>query len=168
MYSEQSSNIKNLRRTIGSFDYEQGNQFKINFMGFGASLQKFEVAPGAYFEWDSYSLFLFDHNVLRLKLAAGYHHLNDKILQAQYFFGGFGNREIENEPVRQYEKVFRFPGVPIYTIPTDNFIKLMYSNIFPPDPIHISRSIRALYKEYQFICFQSGINYRFAESPKVG
>lgn len=123
---------KDLRRTIGSFDYEQGDHFKISILGFGASLEKFEVAPGAYFEWDNYSLYLFNHNVLKFKLAAGYHYLNDKILQAQFFFGGFGNREIESEPVRQYEKVFRFPGVPIYTIPTDNFIKLMYSNVFPP------------------------------------
>lgn len=123
---------KDLRRTIGSFDFEQGNNFKINVLGFGASLQKFEIAPGAYFEWDKYTLYLFRHNVMRFKIAAGYHHLNDKILQAQFFFGGFGNRELENEPVRQYEKVFRFPGIPIYSIPTDNFIKVMFSNIFPP------------------------------------
>ncbi len=123
---------KNLRRTIGSFDYEQGNHFRINVTGFGAKLKKFESAPGAYFEWDNYSLFLFKHNVLRLKFATGYHFLNDKILQAQFFFGGFGNREVDNEPFRQYEKVFRFPGVPIYSIPTNNFIKIMYSNIFPP------------------------------------
>lgn len=123
---------KSLRRTIGSFDFEHGNHFRINVIGFGADLEKFEIAPAAYLEWDNYSLYLFDHNVLRLKLAAGYHHLNENILQAQFFFGGFGNREIENEPVRQYEKVFRFPGVPIYSIPTDNFIKIMFSNIFPP------------------------------------
>lgn len=123
---------KDLRRSIGSFDFEQGNHFQINVLGFGAALQKFEIAPGAYFEWDNYTLYLFKHNVMKLKFAAGYHHLNDKILQAQFFFGGFGNRELENEPVRQYEKVFRFPGIPIYSIPTDNFVKFMFSNVFPP------------------------------------
>lgn len=123
---------KNLRRTIGSFDFEHGNHIKFHLQGFGADMEKFEVAPGTYLEWDYYSLYLMPHNILRLKFSAGYHYLNEQILQAQFFFGGFGNREVENEPVRQYEKVFRFPGVPIYSIPTDNFLKIMVSNIFPP------------------------------------
>lgn len=157
---------KNLRRTIGSFDYEQGNHFKINIVGFGAEQEKFEVAPGAYFEWDVYSLYILKHNVLRLKIAAGYHYLNDKILQAQFFFGGFGNREVDSEPVRQYEKVFRFPGVPIYSIPTDNFIKLMYSNIFPPIRFVSPEVLGHYIKNINFSVFSQLLITDFPETNK--
>ena len=148
---------KNLRRTIGSFDFEQGNHFRFSIMTFGADLEEFEVAPGAYLEWDNYSLFLLSHNVFRWKFSAGYHHLNEKILHGQFFFGGFGNREVENEPVRQYEKVFRFPGVPIYSIPTDNFLKLMISNMFPPFRFDSPEILGHYIKNINFSIFSQGL-----------
>ena len=157
---------KNLRRTIGSFDFEQGNHFKFSVLTFGADADQFEVAPGAYFEWDNYSLYLFDHNVFNFKLAAGYHYLNENILQAQYFFGGFGNREVENEPIRQYEKVFRFPGVPIYSIPTDNFLKLMVSNIFPPLRFNSPELFGHYIKNINFSVFSQGLITSFPTANK--
>ena len=53
-------------------------------------------------------------------------------LQARFYFGGFGNREVENVDVKQYRKVFRFPGIPIYSLSTDKFVKLMIENNLPP------------------------------------
>src|SRR5690606_13967008 len=125
---------------------------------FGAALDKFETAPSTYFEWDNYSLYLFSHNVLRLKLSAGYHYTNNNILQAKFFFGGFGNREVENEPVRQYEKVFRFPGIPIYSIATDNFLKLMISNIFPPLRFNSPEFLRHYIKNINLSIFSQGLD----------
>jgi hypothetical protein len=58
--------------------------------------------------------------------------VNDNIPETMFFFGGFGNREIDNEPVKQFEKMFRFPGVPIYSIASDKFLKVMLENSFPP------------------------------------
>lgn len=157
---------KNLRRSIGSFDFEQGNHFLFHIIGYGADLEKFEVAPGTYFEWDNYTSYLFPHNVLRFKLAAGYHYLNENLIQAQYFFGGFGNREVENEPVRQYEKVFRFPGVPIYSIPTDKFLKIMISNVFPPLRFATPEILSHYIKNINFSVFSQGLMTDFQDSQK--
>lgn len=124
--------IRDLRKTIGSVDWEHGNQFRFNIIGYGSTPKDLKYAVGTYAEWDNYNLWLFNHNVLHLKLAAGYHYTNPDLLQGYFYFGGFGNREIENEPVKQFEKVFRFPGVPIYSIATDKFLKLMIANNLPP------------------------------------
>lgn len=123
---------RNLRRTIGSIDFESGNWFRINLVGFASDPKDIQFSGGIYAEWDNYNLLFFTHNVLHLKLAAGYHYLNDRVNQGRFYFGGFGNREIENEPVKQFEKVFRFPGVPIYSIASENFLKVMIENNLPP------------------------------------
>ena len=75
---------------------------------------------------------MFPHNVLYLRIAAGYHETNDALRQARFYFGGFGNREVENVDVKQYRKVFRFPGIPIYSLSADQFVKLMIENNLPP------------------------------------
>lgn len=124
--------IRNLRKTIGSVDWEQGNQFRFNVIGYASTPEAPKYAIGTYAEWDNYNLFLFKHNALHLKFAAGYHTTDPELVQGYFYFGGFGNREVENEPVKQFEKVFRFPGVPIYSIATDKFLKLMIANNLPP------------------------------------
>jgi ribosomal protein L30E len=124
--------IRDLRKTIGSVDWEHGNQFRFNIIAYGSTPEAPEYAVGTYAEWDNYNLFLFDHNALHFKLSVGYHYTNPELLQGYFYFGGFGNREVENEPVKQFEKVFRFPGVPIYSIATDKFLKLMIANNLPP------------------------------------
>jgi hypothetical protein len=57
---------------------------------------------------------------------------NEEVIQGRFYFGGFGNREVDNGLVRQFRKVFRFPGIPIYQMMTTKFIKLMFENAFPP------------------------------------
>lgn len=121
-----------LRKTIGSIDWEVGNQFRVTALGYVSNPNDPEYSGQLFGEWDNYNLFLFDHNVIHLKFAAGYHLVNDNLPETKFFFGGFGNREIENEPVKQFEKVFRFPGVPIYNILSDRFFKFMIENSFPP------------------------------------
>ncbi len=124
--------IRDLRKTIGSVDWEHGNQLRFNIIGYGSTPENPRYAIGTYAEWDNYNLFLFKHNAIHFKLAAGYHTTDPELVQGYFYFGGFGNREVENEPVKQFEKVFRFPGVPIYSIATDKFLKLMISNNLPP------------------------------------
>jgi hypothetical protein len=157
---------KKLRRSIGSFDFEKGNHFLFHIIGFGAEMEKFEIAPGTYFEWDHYLPYLFPHNTLKLKIAAGYHYFNKNIIQAQFFFGGFGNRGVENEPVRQYEKVFRFPGIPIYSVPTDNFLKLMFSNVFPPLRFNLPEIFEHSIKNINFSVFSQGLITNLPETKK--
>jgi hypothetical protein len=124
--------IRDLRKTIGSIDWESGDLFKFSVLGYGSDPNNPQFSGQLMGEWDKYFIFLTSHNVLHLKAATGYHFINDNIPETMFFFGGFGNREIENEPVKQFEKMFRFPGVPIYSITSDKFVKLMIENSFPP------------------------------------
>jgi hypothetical protein len=124
--------IRDLRKTIGSIDWESGDLFKFSVLGYGSDPNNPQFSGQLMGEWDKYFIFLTSHNVLHLKAATGYHFINDNIPETMFFFGGFGNREIENEPVKQFEKMFRFPGVPIYSITSDKFLKLMIENSFPP------------------------------------
>jgi len=101
-------------------------------MAYGSNPENPQFSGQLMAEWHKYSIFLADHNVLHFKTSAGYHFVNDNLPETMFFFGGFGNREIENEPVKQFEKMFRFPGIPIYSITSDKFLKIMMENAFPP------------------------------------
>ena len=125
-------NSQNLRKSIGSSNSEKGNEFNITAMLFSANPADPQTSAQFYAEWDNYSTWIGKHNVLHFKAAGGYHIKNDLLIQSKFFFGGFGNREVENEEVKQYRKVFRFPGIPIYSLAADEFGKLMIENDFPP------------------------------------
>jgi hypothetical protein len=75
---------------------------------------------------------LWNHNVFHVKIAGGYLWDNEEIAQARFYFGGFGNRIVDNDKIRQFRKVFRFPGFPIYSLMNDRFGKLLLENAFPP------------------------------------
>ncbi|MHB1686707.1 MAG: TolB family protein [Ignavibacteriaceae bacterium] len=130
--AQTNLNSKNLRRSIGSVDYEEGNEFNFTALGFGANSKKLQLAGEAYGEWDNYSIFIFPHNVFHLKFAAGYVQKNDSLDQAHFYFGGFGNRPLENVSVKQYRDVFRFPGIPIYSLLNNSFAKILVEENFPP------------------------------------
>lgn len=124
--------LKYLRKTIGSIDWESGEQFKFTVLGYASNPNAPEYSGQVFSEFDKFFLTLFDHNVFHIKLFAGYHFVNENLPETKFFFGGFGNRAIENEPVKQYSKMFRFAGVPIYSIVSDKFFKVMFENSFPP------------------------------------
>ena len=124
--------IRDLRKTIGSIDWESGDLFKFSALGYGSNPDDPQFSGQLMGEWDKYFIFLIPHNVLHVKAATGYHIVNDNVPETMFFFGGFGNRQIENEPVKQFEKMFRFPGVPIYSLSSDKFLKVMIENSFSP------------------------------------
>ncbi len=130
--AQTSFNSKDFRRSIGSSNFEEGNEFNSTLMLFGANPKKPQIAGQVYTEWDNYSTYLFPHNVFHFKIAAGYHNKNDKLMQSKFFFGGFGNRKLEDADVDQFRNVFRFPGIPIYSLAADRFFKLMFETAFPP------------------------------------
>ena len=125
-------NSKDLRRSIGSSDFEFGNEFTTTAMFFGSNPDDPQYASQIFSEWDNFSTFLWSHNVFHFKLAAGYHWKNKNLFQAKFFFGGFGNREVENVDVKQFRKVFRFPGIPIYNLDAERFVKVMFEDNLPP------------------------------------
>lgn len=156
--------IKDLRRTIGSTEWESGDWFRFSVLGYTSDPNDPKYSAQIMGEWDRYFLMLFDHNVLHLKIAGGYHFERETIPETKFYFGGFGNREIENEPVKHYTKMFRFPGIPIYSIVSDKFVKLMVANSLPPiripgvsvlgidlKNINLSLFSQALYSDSPFI-----------------
>ena len=130
--AQTNFNSRDLRKTIGSADYEYGNEFNVTLMIFAAKIDNFEYAGQFFAEWDHFTTFLSNHNIFHFKLAGGYHYKNEQMFQARFFFGGFGNRALENVDVKQYRKVFRFPGIPIYSLDAEQFVKIMLEDNLPP------------------------------------
>jgi len=124
-------NSKNLRKTIGSSDYEYGNDINWSVTLYGTEFAKPEVAVNTYAELSNFRMWLWKHNVLHVKLAAGYLWYNEDIVQSKFYFGGFGNRPVDNDEVRQFRRVFRFPGFSIYSLDVQEFGKLLLENDFP-------------------------------------
>ncbi len=158
--------IRDLRKTIGSVDWESGNQLRFNIISYASTPENPKYAIGTYAEWDNYNLFLFKHNAIHFKISAGYHTTDPDLLQGYFYFGGFGNREIENEPVKQFEKVFRFPGAPIYSIATDKFLKLMISNNLPPIRIPNIEALSQSLKNINISIFSQGLIVNSESSKK--
>jgi hypothetical protein len=125
-------NSKNLRRSIGSSDYESGNEFNLTLRGFGQDPKNPEVSGQIYAEWDRYSIWIAPHNVFHMQLAGGYHHDNERLIQSRFYFGGFGNRIVDNIKVKQFRQVLRFPGIDMYSLDATRFGKILIENNFPP------------------------------------
>ena len=129
-----ASNITstNLRRTIGSSDWETGNQLSLTLTLYATRFEHVQMLLNGYLEYNQYALWLAEHNVLHVGAAGGYLKDNEHAIQGRFFFGGFGNRPVDNGVIRQFRKVFRYPGLPIYSLMTTKFLKLMFENAFPP------------------------------------
>lgn len=124
-------NSKNLRKTIGSSDYEYGNEINWTATLYGTEFDQPEVAVNTYAELSNYRMWLWKHNVLHVKIAGGYLWYNENLVQSKFYFGGFGNRPVDNDEVRQFRRIFRFPGISIYSLDVQEFGKLMIENDFP-------------------------------------
>ena len=138
-------NSKNLRKSIGSSDYEYGSDIFLTFTLYGTEFAAPQFAANSYAEFGNFSTWLWKHNVLHVKIAGGYLIDNENLVQAKFYLGGFGNRPVDNAEIRQFRRIFRFPGIPIYSLALDRFVKLMIENDFPP--IRTS----SLYLGHQFI-----------------
>ena len=129
---ETNLNLKNLRRSIGSIYYEEGSEFNFNLKFFGSELDVPNIAAQVFGSTDFYTTWMMNHNIFHLQASAGYLFKNDNIYQSRFFLGGFGNREVDGDNINQYRETFRFPGIPIYSLSTSRFLKIMLENDFPP------------------------------------
>ncbi|UCH64864.1 MAG: PD40 domain-containing protein [Ignavibacterium sp.] len=123
---------KSFRRTIGSSGFENGDRFSLTLNLFATQFDSLQGLLNGYIDYDRYLLWLARHNVLHLMAGVGYVFDNPNLIQGRFYFGGFGNRGIDNDKVRQFRRVFRFPGVPIFQLTTTKFFKLLLENDFPP------------------------------------
>lgn len=125
-------NFKNLRKSIGSSDYEFGNEFNWTVGLYGTDFDQFEFAVNTYIELSDFSTWLWNHNIFHVKIAGGYNKENKNLVQSLFYIGGFGNRAVDNDEIKQFRRIFRFPGIPIYSLVTNKFGKMMIENAFPP------------------------------------
>jgi hypothetical protein len=125
-------NSKNLRKTIGSSDYEYGDELNWTVALYGTEFEQPEVAVNTYADLSNYRTWLWKHNVLHVKIAGGYLWYNENLVQSKFYFGGFGNRPVDNDEVKQFRRIFRFPGISIYSLDVEKFGKLLLENDFPP------------------------------------
>ncbi|MBI9073442.1 MAG: hypothetical protein JEY94_17700 [Melioribacteraceae bacterium] len=132
LFAQTNINSIYLRKSIGSCDYENGNEYDLKVSAFSYDPDEPKYSLRAYGKWDNYSTWITDHNVFRFQLSGGYIYNPDELIQARFYFGGFGNRYVENQHVKHYRKVFRMPGFDLYSIPANGFAKLQIENNFPP------------------------------------
>lgn len=156
--------IRDLRRTIGSIDWESGDWIRLSVLGYASDPDDPKYSGQLMGEWDKYFITLFDHNVLHLKLTSGYQLGTEDLPETKFYFGGFGNREIENEPVKQFEKMFRFPGVPIYSIVNQKFVKVIVENSFPVIRIGGIEFTSIALKNINVSVFSQGL---YSDSPTI-
>ncbi len=130
--AESAINAKSVRRAIGSVDSEFGNDLTVTFSGFGISPSNLEIVGGSHLEWSHFRSWAWPHNVLHFNLVSGYRHTRDNIAVGNFYLGGFGNRGLEYKSVKQYRDAFRFPGTPIYSLPSSRFARLMLEHNLPP------------------------------------
>lgn len=156
--------IRDLRRTIGSIDWESGDWLRLSALGYASDPQEPKYSGQLMGEWDKYFITLFDHNVFHLKLSSGYHFGTEDLPETKFYFGGFGNREVESEPVKQFEKMFRLPGVPIYSIVNNKFVKVMIENSLPPIRIPGMEFLSIALKNINVSIFSQGL---YSDSPTI-
>jgi hypothetical protein len=156
-----NTNYKNLRRSIGSSDFEQGNEINLTITLYGTEFDKPEFAVNSYAELSNFSTWLWNHNVFHVKFAGGYLWDNENLIQSRFFFGGFGNRGVDNDEIKQFRRVFRFPGVPIYSLMTDKFGKLMFENDFPPIRVSDWLLLDQFVNHFDFSVYSQGLITQF-------
>jgi hypothetical protein len=124
--------VKNLRKSIGSSDYEFGNELNWTIGLYGTEFDQQEVAVNSYIELSDFSTWLWNHNVLHVKIAGGYNYENENLVQSLFIRWIWNRVVVDNDEIKQFRRVFRFPGIPIYSLVTNKFGKLILENAFPP------------------------------------
>ena len=150
-------NSKNLRKTIGSSDYEYGNDINWTVTLYGTEFDQPEFAVNTYAELSNFRMWLWKHNVLHVKVMGGYLWYNPEIVQSQFYFGGFGNRPVDDGEVRQFRRIFRFPGIPIYSLNVQEFGKLLLENDFPAIRVSDWLLFDQFVNHFDFAVFTQGL-----------
>lgn len=129
---ESSLNSRSVRRAIGSVDSESGYDWTLTGMTLASRLEDPQVAYGLHFQWTRFTTWVWPHNLFVLTFGGGLFVNRYDLAIGRFYFGGFGNRKLEDKPVKQYRELFRFSGIPIYSLSTERFAKVMIEHAFPP------------------------------------
>jgi len=111
---------KDLRKTIGSVDYERGQQWSI---AGSASAVHSEVFPRLYGSYDRGFLLPLEHSSIWLRGAAGKSWGDRSSAFSNFYFGAFGNNWIDWQEVRRYRDDYSFPGLELNEAGGHDFVK---------------------------------------------
>lgn len=122
-------NYKDMRKSLGSVDYEKGYNWYINFNN---NLVNKKVYPQVHNDFDFGFALPINHSSIWLRSSAGYSYGNRTEPFANFYFGGFGNNYVDNLDEKRYREFYSFPGVELNSISGTNFGKLMFEWNLPP------------------------------------
>ncbi len=122
---------QHLRKRIGSVQFEKGYKWNIDLLWTQAPAEPNQQAwlAAADFTrlWDGW----WPHHVLRTKLAGG-SAFGRPLSLGRFFFGGFGNRILEELSMHRFRDVSSLPGLDYKRLISDRFVKLHLETTLPP------------------------------------
>jgi hypothetical protein len=110
-------------------DYEKGFAWSVNLP---VTFVRGDIFPHSFATADFGFPFLWDHNSVWLRFAAGYTPGDRAEPFANFFFGGFENNWVDHQEVRRYREFSSFPGVEINEIGGTNVVRGMVEWTLPP------------------------------------
>lgn len=148
-----------LRKTIGSVDYEKGTEWSIAGSGNHVNAKFF---PRIYGTYDHGFLLPAAHTSLWLRSSAGKSWGDRTNPFASFFFGGFGNNWVDYRAERRYRDYSSFPGMELDDIGSAEFAQQKVELTLPP--IRFEKAgIPGLYSNWlRFALFGSGMTLDFS------
>jgi hypothetical protein len=118
-----------LLNSLGAVDYEKGWSWEL--------ISNNNYVEGTLFPRVSQNLdygisLPIRHSSLWLRSSAGVSFSPRREPLGNFYFGGFGNNWIDNQPSRRYRRQYAFPGTELNEVAGTNFGKLMVEWALPP------------------------------------
>jgi len=124
-----SLDYKNLRRSLGAVEYEQGITASL---GLSSNYVRSSYFPRFSGEL-AYGLLLpIDHSSVWVRVAGGQAVGTRGEPFASFYLGGFGNNWVDHQDEHRYRELESFPGVEVNAIGATNFARGMLEWTLPP------------------------------------
>ncbi|MBN1996165.1 PD40 domain-containing protein [candidate division KSB1 bacterium] len=135
---------RQMRKSIGSVDDEKGVEVNVDVRYSRTDHPPVQIAR--FFGMDFQVVFpIFrPHNHFRLGVSGGYT-TGDNLYTCLSYFGGFGNRLLEDRSSDLFREVAAFPGIAYRQYVTRDYAKLTVENILPP--VHVGKALNTFYAE---------------------
>ncbi len=135
---------RHMRKSIGSVDDEKGFELNADIRYSRTIRSPGQTALFVGADFHVLHPVFRPHNIFRVGLSAGYTQ-GDDLYTCLSYFGGFGNRFIEDRIVNRYREVSAFPGLAYRRHAARDYAKVAVENMIPP--IHIQKALGPLYAE---------------------
>jgi hypothetical protein len=144
---------KSWRKSIGSVDHERGYEWNLlasTSKGLDASDPSFvaraDIAVARSGFWP--------HHTFRVQTAAGIA-AGKELMLGRFYFGGFGNRWLEDQASTGFRQLGNFPGLAYKSLPADRFVKFGIETLLPPIDVAKQFGFLGLHKAAVYVFSQS-------------